>query len=228
MPDCRICHSDIEPFIDFGRMPLANGFLTPDQFAADYYFNLSAAYCPRCTLVQLVEQPQRERMFNDRYPFFSATSARMAAHFARLNMPGRNVPSTDNLFQSFDISDRVTGTYDLSTTTGNRPPRVAPGGPGTQNVTPEYRETLAKPRDGNWRAAFAESLIQDPMFATNFVNRFWREFFGMGLVEPYDMLDPLRLDPGNPPPAPWTLQATHPAKQAINEGCHLRSATAFL
>jgi len=84
MPGCRVCHSDIELFIDFGRMPLANGFLTPDQFADEYYFNLSAAYCPRCTLVQLVEQPPRERMFNDRYPFFSATSARMDAHFAGL------------------------------------------------------------------------------------------------------------------------------------------------
>ena len=84
MPGCRVCHSDIEPFIDFGCMPLANGFLTPDQFADEYYFNLSAAACPRCTLVQLVEQPPRERMFNDRYPFFSATSARMAAHFAAL------------------------------------------------------------------------------------------------------------------------------------------------
>jgi len=84
MSGCRICHSDIEPFIDFGRMPLANGFLTPDQFADEYDFNLSAAYCPRCTLVQLVEQPPRERMFNDRYPFFSASSARMDAHFAGL------------------------------------------------------------------------------------------------------------------------------------------------
>jgi methylation protein EvaC len=79
-----VCHSTIEPFIDFGRMPLANGFLTADQFAGEYYFNLSAAYCPRCTLVQLVEQPQRERMFNDRYPFFSATSLRMQEHFAGL------------------------------------------------------------------------------------------------------------------------------------------------
>ena len=84
MSGCRICSSAIEPFIDFGRMPLANGFLTPDQFADEYYFNLSAAYCPRCTLVQLVEQPQRERMFNERYPFFSATSVRMQEHFAAL------------------------------------------------------------------------------------------------------------------------------------------------
>lgn len=84
MPGCRICRSGTETFIDFGRMPLANGFLTSDRFASEYWFNLSAAYCPRCTLVQLVDQPQRESMFNDRYPFFSASSARMAAHFAGL------------------------------------------------------------------------------------------------------------------------------------------------
>ena len=84
MSGCRVCGSHLEPFIDFGRMPLANGFLTPDQFADEYHYHLSAAYCSRCTLVQLVEQPERERMFNDRYPFFSATSARMQDHFAGL------------------------------------------------------------------------------------------------------------------------------------------------
>jgi len=65
-------------------MPLANGFLAPDQFAGEYFFNLSAAYCPSCTLVQLVHQPERGRMFNDRYPFFTATSLRMQDHFAQL------------------------------------------------------------------------------------------------------------------------------------------------
>ena len=84
MSGCRICDSALEPFIDFGRMPLANGFVTPEQFADEYYFNLRAAYCPRCTLVQLVDQPPRERMFNERYPFFSATSARMDSHFTGL------------------------------------------------------------------------------------------------------------------------------------------------
>ena len=84
MSACRACQSTTEVFIDFGRMPLANAFLTPDEFGGEYFFNLRAAYCPRCTLVQLVEQPPRERMFNDRYPFFSASSARMQAHFAAL------------------------------------------------------------------------------------------------------------------------------------------------
>src|SRR5690242_15386892 len=84
MSGCRVCDSSVEPFIDFGRMPLANGFLSADQFDTEYFFNLSAAYCPRCTLVQLVEQPGRERMFNERYPFFTATSARMREHFGNL------------------------------------------------------------------------------------------------------------------------------------------------
>jgi hypothetical protein len=35
--------------------------------------------------------------------------------------------------------------------------------------------------------------------------------FNYGLVDQVDQLDPDRLDPDNPPPAPWTLQATHPA-----------------
>jgi methylation protein EvaC len=84
MAACRACQSTIEPFIDFGRMPLANAFLTPDEFGGEYFFNLRAAYCPRCTLVQLVDQPPRERMFNDRYPFFSASSVRMQEHFGAM------------------------------------------------------------------------------------------------------------------------------------------------
>jgi hypothetical protein len=54
-------------------------------------------------------------------------------------------------------------------------------------------------------------MVDDPMFATNMVNRLWKQMFGLGLVDPVDTLDPARLDPANPPDAPWTLQATHPA-----------------
>ncbi|MBL8234907.1 MAG: DUF1553 domain-containing protein, partial [Bryobacterales bacterium] len=44
----------------------------------------------------------------------------------------------------------------------------------------------------------------------NFANRIWKEIFNLALVEPVDSLDPARLDPDNPPDAPWALQATHP------------------
>ena len=67
--------------MSFGKMPIANGFLTPDQFAAEYFFELKVGFCPKCTMVQLTEQVDRERMFHDEYAFFSSTSTRMAAHF---------------------------------------------------------------------------------------------------------------------------------------------------
>ena len=40
-------------------------------------------------------------------------------------------------------------------------------------------------------------------------NYIWAQFFGRGIVDPPDTFDPARIDPGNPPPAPWTLQPTN-------------------
>ena len=62
-------------------MPLANGFLAYDQFADEYFFELSVASCPHCSMFQLMEQPDREKMFNEHYPFYSGTSRGMAVHF---------------------------------------------------------------------------------------------------------------------------------------------------
>jgi len=78
---CLICGKPIEPFMSFGRMPLANGFLTPDQFPDEYFFELSVVSCPGCGMFQLMEQPDREKMFNEHYPFYSGTSKGMAVHF---------------------------------------------------------------------------------------------------------------------------------------------------
>jgi methylation protein EvaC len=71
----------VKPFMSFGKMPIANGFLEPSQFADEYFFELKAAFCPGCKMVQLTEQVDREKMFHENYAFFSSTSRRMAAHF---------------------------------------------------------------------------------------------------------------------------------------------------
>jgi len=81
MKDCLVCSGPVEPFISFGRMPIANGFLNADQFESEYFFELKTGYCPRCTMVQLTEQVDRAKMFHAEYAFFSSTSTRMAAHF---------------------------------------------------------------------------------------------------------------------------------------------------
>ena len=41
------------------------------------------------------------------------------------------------------------------------------------------------------------------------MNYLWAYFFGRGIVDPPDTFDPARLDPDNPPPAPWTLQPSN-------------------
>src|SRR5260370_27160106 len=66
------------------------------------------------------------------------------------------------------------------------------------------------------------------MFARNFANRVWKVYFNLGLVDPVDTMDPDRLDPNNPPPDPWVLQASHPmlleklAKNFVDSGYNLR------
>lgn len=64
-------------------MPRGNGFLRQEEFTEEYFFKLSVAFCPVCTMVQLTEQPEPERMFNGNYPFFSGSSKGMALHFKR-------------------------------------------------------------------------------------------------------------------------------------------------
>lgn len=81
MKPCLICSHSIDSFISFGRMPIANGFLTADEFSEEYFFELKAGFCERCKMVQLTELVDRERMFHENYAFFSSTSVRMAAHF---------------------------------------------------------------------------------------------------------------------------------------------------
>jgi len=78
---CFVCGESVSAFISFGRMPIANGFLSPEEFAREYFFELRVGFCEKCKMVQLLEQPDREKMFHENYAFFSSTSARMAEHF---------------------------------------------------------------------------------------------------------------------------------------------------
>ena len=81
MPKCRICENIFDPFISFGKMPIANGFLTSEEFEKEYFYELKVGFCTKCTMVQLVEQPDRDMMFHNDYAYFSSISTKMAAHF---------------------------------------------------------------------------------------------------------------------------------------------------
>ena len=79
-------------------------------------------------------------------------------------------------------------------------------------VAPQYIFNGDTPRSGeNYRVALARNITGDFQFARATVNYMWAQFFGRGIVDPPDTFDPARLDPDNPPPAPWTLQPTNAA-----------------
>jgi methylation protein EvaC len=83
MGNCNICLPKITPFMTFGSMPIANGFLTEDQFKNEYFFEMEVAFCDNCKMFQLVNQPEPGQMFNENYAFFSGTSKMMATHFEK-------------------------------------------------------------------------------------------------------------------------------------------------
>lgn len=47
-------------------------------------------------------------------------------------------------------------------------------------------------------------------FARAAVNYLWAALFTQGIVDPPDAWDLQRIDPKNPPPAPWPIQPSHP------------------
>lgn len=59
------------------------------------------------------------------------------------------------------------------------------------------------------RPQFARMLTQNPQFARATVNLIWKQFFGLGIVDPVDAFDMARQDPKQPPSAPWTVQPTN-------------------
>jgi methylation protein EvaC len=78
---CLICDNEINPFISYGQMPIANGFLDSQNIKNEYFFHMQVAHCSKCSMVQLIDTPEREMMFNENYAFFSGTSDAMKIHF---------------------------------------------------------------------------------------------------------------------------------------------------
>ena len=76
---------------------------------------------------------------------------------------------------------------------------------------PAFLLTGEIPEPGeNPRKALARMISNHIQFSRATVNLIWAKLMVVGLVEPYDGFDLFRLDPANPPPAPWTIQPSNP------------------
>ena len=81
---CRFCSHEIEKVINFGKMPIANGFIETKDLQKEYFFNLEAAFCSNCSLFQLVEMPDPKILFNENYAYHSGESNSMQNHFKKI------------------------------------------------------------------------------------------------------------------------------------------------
>jgi Protein of unknown function (DUF1549)/Protein of unknown function (DUF1553) len=158
----------------------------------------------------------------DQVNLWGATQTRrnlwgLSAYFARTRMQRQVVSPGPPQVIKFIVSDLAAGDYNLNTTTGNRTARQPIN--GVRVITPGYpfqTSGPAIPGSGatsgeTYRATIARLITNDLQFSRAAVNYVWEKFMVEAFVGPSNTFDLARLDPNNPPPAPWTLQPTNPA-----------------
>jgi len=78
---CHSCHrAGLLPVLDLGTMPRSDGLVGEDQRGREPRYPLRLAYCPDCTLVQLLETPPPEELFGADYLYFSSFSPALLEH----------------------------------------------------------------------------------------------------------------------------------------------------
>ena len=80
---CKITKKRIKPFMSFGKMPIANGFLKKNELKKEFFFKLEVGFSRELSLFQINDHPKPEQMFNKNYPFFTGSSKGMVNHFKK-------------------------------------------------------------------------------------------------------------------------------------------------
>jgi SAM-dependent methyltransferase len=106
---CRLCGNALtHSFVDLGRTPLANAFVTPEQAAigVDRAYPLHARVCDVCLLVQVEEVVPADTIFSD-YPYFSSYSSSWVEHARRYtaSMINRFALNADSLAMEIASND---------------------------------------------------------------------------------------------------------------------------
>ncbi len=132
--------------------------------------------------------------FYQQAAFFGTTRVTRRANVS----PGRD---------EWRIRENAADGYDTGAESVVRMPRAGEG-----KAEPVFILTGEKPRPGkNLRQELARMFTSHRQFARATVNLVWAQLMGVGVVDPPHDFDPARLDPSNPPTAPFSVQPTDPA-----------------
>jgi nucleoside-diphosphate-sugar epimerase/SAM-dependent methyltransferase len=78
---CHSCgHVGLKPVLDLGSMPKSDGLVSAKSLGEEPRFPLQLAFCPECTLVQILEAPPPQELFGVNYLYFSSFSQELLDH----------------------------------------------------------------------------------------------------------------------------------------------------
>ena len=78
---CKITGDKLSPFMSFGKMPSANGFLNKKDFSKEFFYEMEVGFSEKVSLLQLNEFSNPVKVHNERYPFYTSSSMNMKKHF---------------------------------------------------------------------------------------------------------------------------------------------------
>ena len=78
---CKITGEKLSPFMSFGKMPSANGFLDKKDFNNEFFYEMEVGFSKKVSLLQLNEFSNPVKVHNERYPFYTSSSQNMKKHF---------------------------------------------------------------------------------------------------------------------------------------------------
>ena len=82
MSKCLICKEKLREFLDLGKQPSANNFLTYEDLKNDEFkYDLKLGYCSYCKVSQIIDGPSKKTMFHDDYAYHTSVNKPMVDHF---------------------------------------------------------------------------------------------------------------------------------------------------
>lgn len=159
---CRNCGYKIKKFMTFGKMPVANAFIKKTK-NKEYKFELAPGYCPKCSLFQLIKQPNPKKLFHKNYAFFAGTSIKMQKHFKSL---------ADKLIKKYKIKKT-----DLTVEIGNND-----GGVVHYLAQKNYRNLGVDPSSNVAKSAERKGVNMFTGFFNNLVASKIRKKYGLAKV----------------------------------------------
>jgi len=79
---CRSCKQhDLKTFLNLGQKPPSDRILTKEQLGQpEPFYPLEVAFCPNCSLVQILETVPPETLFVDSFQYYSSVSPALLKH----------------------------------------------------------------------------------------------------------------------------------------------------